>query len=247
MSIPNNLLRRISELSTSPTRRALSRATERRNVTRRTLPIGLAVTRVGGPAVPPPRRVVSRTRETAKTPRLKYFSNSIDRVAPQAYKNNTWRYYVYPTRNRVIFFNTRNSPAYTFNKDGRRVPVPQTYFARTGLNMNTLRRYAHPRKAYHTFEQYQKRLGRNQRLERGKPIRNAIYMNIHSKVRRFSEGDAHALNDVSFSKLLYWANHNPLMGSPYIKYGGVWRRYGSQLPLTRQNILNNIRLINDTL
>jgi hypothetical protein len=239
----NNIIRRISEMSLARNRRAISRATTFKPYTRKTLPIGLAVTQVGAPVAQIPRRSISRTRATAKTPKITYTGTDfVDRYAPQAYKNNTWKYYTAPTRNKVIFFNSKNGMPYTFTKEGRRVNVPMRYFERTGMNLESLRRNAKQRKTkYHTFDAYQKRLNKSIRTVRGQAKENAVYTDIDFKVRRYLGGNASALNNVPFSRLVWWANWAAWMGTPYVKYAGTWRRYSNMIPITRQNILNNIR------
>ena len=242
----NNIIRRISELSVARNRRAIARATTPfKSHTRKTMPIGLAVTRVGAPVAQVPRRTVSRSRTHAKTPKLTATSTDmIDRFAPQAYKNNTWKYYTSLSRNKVIFFNSKTGLPFTFTKEGRRINVPMSYFQRVGFPFEGIRRNARLRKkTYHTFDAYQKRLNKEIRTVRGQPQRNVAHMNVATKVQRYLNGYENALNDVPFSRLMWWASRVPWMGHHYTKYAGKWRRIGNPVPVTRQNLLNNIRLM----
>jgi hypothetical protein len=245
-NLPANMLRYIARTASPQTRRAMSRATT--PYTRRTLPIGLQVTKVGPPIVPrnrPP--VVNRSRAVAKTPKItRGSSNSIDRIVPQAYKNNRWQYYSSVRRHIVLFLNTPKGAAYTFNKQGQRVNVTNAFLAKHGLADNWRRvSLKQRRKNYHTWDAYQKRL---MKFRGGKgSILPRLLADIDAKVQRFIHGDRHALDDVPYSRLVLWANLNRRMssnGTPYVKNAstGKWRRYGSGQDLTKNMILNNINL-----
>jgi hypothetical protein len=245
-NLPANMLRTIAQQASPGTRRAMSRATT--PYTRRTLPIGLAVTKVGGPIVPrnrPP--VVNRSRATAKTPKAGVGAfNWIDQLSPQAYKNNAWRFYLQGNSRRgrqiMIFLNTPRGNPFTFNKVGRRVPI-------THLQGHAWRGHLRQRRpTYHTWGEYQKRLAKGERLRRGRPKLMGILRTVDRKVKRFVNGDRHALDDVPFSLLIMWANTTEWMnanGKPYVKniHNKIWRRYGSQQPLNKNMILNNINLM----
>lgn len=236
-NLPANMLRRIA-LSASPsTRRSLSRATT--PYTRRTMPMGLHVTKVGSPIVSvvrPP--VVNRSRATAKTPKITTGTDPVDRVAPQAYKNNRWQYYSHIKRHVILFLNTPKGVPFTINKHGHRVNVtaalPENW-RRVGLRQR--------RKNFHTWDEYQKRLMKFRGLKGSTLPR--ILADIDAKVQRYVRGDRHALDDVPYSRLILWANLNNRMsanGPPYVKNAGKWRRYGSGQNLNKNMILNNIRL-----
>lgn len=242
-NLPANMLRYIARTASPQTRRAMSRATT--PYTRRTVPIGLQVTKVGAPIVPrnrPP--VVNRSRATAKTPKItRGSSNSIDRIAPQAYKNNRWQYYSPVRRHVVLFLNTPKGVAYTFNKQGQRVNVTPAFIAKHEIAQNWRRvSLKQRRKNYHTWDAYQKRL--SGRKESTLP---RVLADIDAKVQRFVHGDRHALDDVPFTRLIMWANMNRRMsanGRPYIRdvHNKIWRRYGSNQQLNKNMILNNINL-----
>ena len=246
-NLPANMLRQIAQAASPKTRRALSRATTA--YTRRTMPVGLAVTRVGAPIVSVIRPlVVNRSRTAAKTPKItrSSSSNSIDRIVPQAYKNNRWQYYSHVKRHVVLFLNTPKGAAYTFNKQGQRVNVSPAFMAKHEIGQNWRRvSLKQRRKNYHTWDAYQKRLMRF-RGSKGSTLPRLL-ADIDAKVQRFISGDRHALDDVPYSRLVLWANANRRMssnGSPYVKNksNGKWYRYGSGQPLTKNMILNNINL-----
>jgi hypothetical protein len=243
--IPANLYRQIATHANNGTHRAMRTASKLPKKMYEGLASLFAMEKVKAARSVPASRapVVNRSRATSNTPKIQYmYNNFVDRYAPQAYKNNSWKYYISPTRNKVIFFTTRNGTPYTFTKEGRRVNVPMSYFERTSMNLNTLRRNAKQRRTtYHTYEAYQKRLNKNIRTVRGTTSRNDAWMNIATKVRRYLEGNTNALNDVTFAQLIWWANRSGTV-VPYVKYAGKWRRYGSPNALTRQNIINNIRI-----
>jgi len=244
-NLPANMLRYIARTASPQTRRAMARATT--PYTRRTLPIGLQVTKVGSSVVPrnrPP--VVNRTRATAKTPMISRGGDSIDRVAPQAYKNNRWQYYSPVRRHVVLFLNTPKGAAFTFNKQGQRVNVTPAFLAKHELPDNWRRlSLKQRRKNYHTWDAYQKRLMKFRGGKRS--ILPRLLADIDAKVQRFIHGDRHALDDVPYSRLILWANANRRMsanGTPYVKNTstGKWRRVTSNQPLSKNNILNNINL-----
>lgn len=237
----HNMIRQISQVSSPRTQRAIARGTTKSPYTRKTLPIGLAVTKVGAPIAPMTRRTVNRTRASAKTPRIPNSPNFVDRYAPQAYKNTTWKYYTAPTRDKVIFYNSKNGQPFTFTKDGRRVNVPASYFQRIGMIPNALRERAHPRRKTHTFTAYQKRLEKHIQTVRGGPMRTQFWMEVNGKVSDYLNGHTNALKNVPTSTLIWWAGQSLWM-HPYEKYGGVWRRQGGG-EVSRNNILNNIQLM----
>jgi hypothetical protein len=212
------------------------------------MPVGLAVTRVGAPIVSVIRPlVVNRSRTAAKTPKItRGSSNSIDRIVPQAYKNNRWQYYSHVKRHVVLFLNTPKGAAYTFNKQGQRVNVSPAFMAKHEIGQNWRRvSLKQRRKNYHTWDAYQKRLMRFRGLKGSTLPR--LLADIDAKVQRFIHGDRHALDDVPYSRLVLWANLNNRMssnGSPYVKNksNGKWYRFGSGQPLTKNMILNNINL-----
>ena len=242
-NLPANMLRYIARTASPQTRRAMSRATT--PYTRRTMPIGLQVTKVGAPIVPrnrPP--VVNRSRAVAKTPKItRGSSNSIDRIVPQAYKNNRWQYYSHIKRHVVLFLNTPKGAAYTFNKQGQRVNVTPAFLTKHELPDNWRRvSLKQRRKNYHTWDAYQKRLSGSKESTLPR-----VLADIDAKVQRFVHGDRHALDNVPFTRLIMWANMNRRMsanGSPYIRnvHNKIWRRYGSGQNLTKNMILNNINL-----
>jgi len=265
-NLPENILHYIAGVANTRTRRALSRATTATAYTRRTLPIGRQVTKVGAPVVSvvrPP--VVNRSRSTAKTPKISGTNDPIDRIVPQAYKNNRWKYYSYISKNVVVFFNAPTRPQtedrrrvrlnwgtmYTFNKHGQRVNVTPEFLAKHKLRENLGHRnlkLKFRRKNFHTWDAYQKRLMRF-RGGKGSTLPR-VMAGIDAKVQRFLHGDDHALDDVSYSQLIMWANMTNWMetkgGPPYWKNArnGKWYRYGSSYEsLTKNMILNNINFM----
>ena len=239
-NLPANMLRYIARTASPQTRRAMSRATI--PYTRRTMPIGLQVTKVGAPIVPrnrPP--VVNRSRATAKTPKITRGSaNDIDRIVPQAYKNNAWQYYYRPMQHLVLFLNTPKGVPYTFNKHGKRINAQVPDHIGNWRGRLRLRR-----KTYHTWNAYQKRIMNFRGLKESTLPR--VLTDIDAKVQRFVHGDRHALDNVPFTRLIMWANMNRRMssnGSPYVRnvHNKIWRRYGSGQNLTKNMILNNINL-----
>jgi len=211
--------------------------------TRKTLPIGLAVTKVGPNAVPRARTHVNRSRSVAKTPRISS-GDTVDSTNPAAYKNNNWRYYLIWDARTLIFTNSRNGQPFMIDSHGRRKPVP----ARFNLSgnppyKNTL---VARKPRFHTWDAYQKRTLRQSRLNRGSVARSRKYQYIGSRVNNMLERRG-TLNNVSFPNLIWWAGLNPQMSlaygvKPYVKRGGRWyiRNRNPTVPLTKQNVIRNI-------
>lgn len=244
-NLPANILRHIARTASPRTLRALSRATT--PYTRRTMPVGLQVTKVGAPnvsVVRPP--VVNRSRAVAKTPKITNGNDYIDQIAPHAYKNNQWQYYSRPKRNVILFLNTPKGVPFTINRHGHRVNVSPAFLQKQQIPENWRRaRLRQRRKNFHTWYAYQKRLLKFRGLKGSTLPR--ILANIDAKVQRFVHGDRHALDDVPYSRLIMWANLNSRMssnGRPYVKNpsNGKWRRYESEEILNKNMILNNINL-----
>ena len=242
-NLPANMLRAIAQQASPSTRRAMMRATT--TIPRRQMPIGLAVTKVGLPVIPKNRPpVVNRSRATAKTPALKYSSDAIDRINPVAYKNNTWKYYVYLTKYHIAFANTRNGQPFEINKKtGARKPIP----ARLGFVQGPLQGMKPRKPGFHTWNAYQKRAMRNTKLRSGKAGHNDAYLDVNRKVRTFLNGNQSALNNVPYSRLIWWAQSKNWMsanGRPYVKRGGKWYRYGGGHVVSKNNVINDIELMN---
>ena len=211
--------------------------------TRKTLPIGLAVTKVGPETVPRARTTVNRSRATAKTPRISS-GDTVDSTNPAAYKNNNWRYYLIMDARTLIFTNSRNGQPFMIDSHGRRKPVP----ARFNLGGDPPYRNSliarKPR--FHTWEAYQKRAMRQPRLNRGGVARNRKYQYIGQRVANMIERRG-TLNNVSLPNLIWWSGLNPQMSlayglKPYVKRGGIWyhRNRNPTVPLTKNNVIHNI-------
>lgn len=249
-NLPANIIRKIAQLATPRTVRSMARGTGHVLQGSRTGPIGLASGRVGRSIVSVPRPpVVNRTRATAKTPRITRGStNPVDTVVPQAYKNNQWKYYSKVRRHLVLFLNTPKGVPFTFNKQGRRVNVTPNFLTRHNISENWRRlSLRERRKNFHTWTAYQKRLMTFRRLP--KSTINRVLEDIDHKVQHYLKGDRHALDDVPLSRLIYWANLTNWMqanGTPYVRnmHTKKWHRYGSNQPLSKNMITNNIELMN---
>ena len=235
-NLPANMMRAIAQQSNQPTRRALSRALD--PYTRRTLPIGLAVTKTAPlvSVVRPP--VVNRSRATAKTPKIKLSRDWIDQTHPQAYKDNRWRYYYPVYRNFVVFLNTPGGNPFKFNKHGKRVNVPLMQLNHLNIRRNWRGFLKQRRPTFHTWSEYQKRL-----------VNSQTNVRLDAKIKRYVRGNRRALNSVSFNQLFRWAQRNRRMaanGPPYVfnSETGHWHRHGanSSTPLNKWNILDNINL-----
>jgi hypothetical protein len=211
--------------------------------TRKTLPIGLAVTKVGPSAVQRARTTVNRSRATAKTPRISS-GDTVDSTNPAAYKNNNWQYYLIMDARTLIFTNSRNGQPFMIDSHGRRKPVP----ARFNLSgdppyKNTL---IARKPRFHTWEAYQKRLLRQPRLNRGGVARHRKYQYIDQRVANMLERRG-TLNNVSLPNLIWWSGISRQMSiayglKPYVKHGGRWyrRNRNPTVPLTKNNVIRNI-------
>lgn len=203
--------------------------------------------------VPKNRRVLVRSRATAKPLKIQATGSTklirLNTVNPVAYKNTQWRYYIPYTKYHTFFYNTTNGEPFMINrKSGQRKPVPARSGVQGNLPMNEIARgrlgllKVVARNSTNTWNAYMKRAGAAQRYAAGESKRANKFLNINTKVNRYTHGNKTALNNISLSDLIYWANQVNWMtpgGEPYVKIGGVWRHYAGG-PVTKNQVLNNI-------
>lgn len=252
-SLPPNVMREIAKKLSPRNRRAFSTATSK--YTRRTLPIGLAVTKVGAPIVSvnrPP--VINRSMATAKTPIVRVSNQVINRIVPAAYKNPNWKYYAFVTSKYIAFKNTPNGPAYFVNKKTgvrKGANAVTAHLRRAGLRSDLLTTvYSNrwkPRTNKHTLQAYYKRANYSKRYLKGHWKRYDKTRAIGANVVRYKAGNTRALNKWSVYNLAWWADssHLAVNGPPYVRRGGkLYRPESSNRPLTKRDILYNINLTN---
>jgi hypothetical protein len=246
-NLPPEMLREIAKTMSPRNQRVLRAATSK--YTRKTLPIGLAVTKVGRPTInitrPP---VINRSIAKAKTRTVRSSEEPIDRIIPAAYKNPHWRYYAWLTAKQIIFKNTPTGQSYLINKKtgARRASNVGRIYQRYGLIPNNpLREWGHRTNA-HTLNAYYKRAQKSSGYDKGHSVRLNKKQAINNNVELFRHGNRRALNKWTIPNLAWWAgsSYMAINGSPYIKRGGRWYPYGSERPLTKQNILENINAHN---
>jgi hypothetical protein len=237
------MLRAIAAQASLATRRAMRSAT---SMTRRQMPIGLAVTKVGRPLIPTNRPPpINRSRAMAKPLRsLKSYVLGINRIVPVAYKNRNWRFYSQLNRGQIIFFNTRNgAPFMIHKKTGERIPLAPRAAWVTANNLARI--YKQPRRPRNTWNEYMKRMTRiKEHVIKGQPKRNAKRNAINAAVARYVGGNYRALNAYSVPNLAWWAkstNWMSMNGAPYVKRRGQWERYGGAR-VNKNIITNNIML-----
>jgi hypothetical protein len=240
------MIREIAKVMSPRNQRAIRAATAK--YTRKTLPIGLAVTKVGKPSINVTRpRVINRSVAKAKTPRVRYSTENIDRFSPSAYKNPHWQYYTYFTKNHILFKNTPNGQPYIVNKKSgaRRASGVGRLFQQLGMNPNTQLKWK-PRTNAHTLTAYYKRTKNSSRYAGGQWKRLDKKQAINGNVELYRHGNRAALNKWTIPNLAWWAGSSYMAsnGSPYIKRGGQWYPYGSGQPLTKKMILENINIHN---
>jgi hypothetical protein len=198
-NLPPEMLREIAKALSPRNARVLRSVTNK--YTRKTLPIGLAVTRVGRSKIniqrPP---VINCSMATAKTPRVRYSNENIDRVIPAAYKNPQWKYYLYLTQNKIAFKNTPNGQPYTVNnKTGARK-------RNSRLNETILNSGWKPRTNRHTLQAYYKRAEKSTKYEKGHWKRLNKKQAINGNVALYRNGNRAALNKWTLSNLAWWAS-----------------------------------------
>ena len=244
-NIPENIEREIVERASPRTLRKIARVTTAIPYTRRTLPIGLSVTKVGAPKYnikrPP---VINRSVAKAKPYTLRSSTGEIiDTQNPLAYKNPHWKFYVRLDLQHVLFKNTPNGPAYLINKKtGQRResnPARLDFFPALGPQNWT------PRTNKHTWSEYLKRASKQERYNKGSSQRRLKKERITENVNAYMNGNNRALNKWSLPNLAWWVSQSNMMtyhGRPYIHRGGQWYRTNNfKKPLTKQEIIYNIR------
>lgn len=195
------------------------------------------------PVISRVHHVINRSRATAKSVKVPRGGlsklTSLNKINPIAYKNTNWRYYIPYSLHHAYFSNSANGPLFMINtKSGARKNVP----ARLAIPANTERKI---RKATNTWNSYLKRAEAGRRYAAGESKRTNKYFNISGKVNKYLGGNGSALKNVSIPDLMYWAQQSTMMsanGKPYIKRGGLWYAYGGGIPVTKKNILQDIRM-----
>lgn len=187
--------------------------------------------------------VINRSRATAKSVKVPRggFSKltSLNKINPIAYKNTNWRYYIPYSLHHAYFSNSANGPLFMINtKSGARKNVP----ARLAIPAATART---TRKATNTWNNYLKRAEAGRRYAAGEGKRTNKYFNINGKVTQYLHGNRNSLKNTSLPDLIYWAQQSTMMsanGKPYVKRGGLWYAYGGGTPVTKKNVLSNIKM-----
>jgi len=249
--LPNNMLREVAARLSPRNQRAIRSATS--PYTRKTLPIGLAVTKVET-VIPKSHQVIVRSMSSAKAISAVHTSEPIDRIVPAAYKNPHWKYYVVlttPVSSSIIFKNTPNGQPYIIN---RKTGTQRTNsgFDRTlryyEINMQNLEDPRVPwktRKTKHTWQEYLKRLNRTSRTYyRGAYQRKSKEIQMTNNIRKYSLGEnTKALNKWSFGNLMWWSKRNIIsLPLPYVKRNGKYYRHGQGYnhPITKNNLIKSI-------
>jgi hypothetical protein len=188
------------------------------------------------------RRVIVRSRATAKPVKVGaeglFKLTPLNRTNPVAYKNTQWKYYIPYNKYHAYFSNTVNGPLFMINtKTGARKPVPE----RLAIFANTPRT---ARKTQNNWNSYLKRAEAGRRYAAGANKRDNKFFNLNRKVSMYLNKKG-SLNNVKLPDLVFWAQQSNMMsgnGRPYQKRGGLWYHYGGGTPVTKRNIIENIRL-----
>lgn len=191
--------------------------------------------------------VLNRSRKMSyAVPKAGYSKlNWLNKVAPAAYRNRAWRYYIPYDAHHAYFFNNQNGPAFTFHKKtGDRRPAP------TGPRGRPMAEIIDqlglkPRRNVHTWNAYIRRVKAAHSYARGAPVRQAKVATIGNKVNRYLRGNQAAVANVSIPDLMFWARSANWMNADeqYRYRGGQWY-FSSGAPLTKANILRNIKNAN---
>jgi len=165
----------------------------------------------------------------------------LDRLNPVAYKNKTWKYYFRPTKETVVFFNSKNGPPFFINKKtGTRITNKYNQFMqRAGLDANFRYSLKTRNPSTHTWDAYLRRI-REAPRPNTRGAKNAKYNAIHEKVKKLVNGNRSSLNNVSLSNIMFWLKKTNWMNPRdyHIKSGKVYSWNGKLL--TKSNIIRNI-------
>lgn len=263
-SLPPNVLLKIASKATPKTHASMSRAaTIPSFYTRRQMPIGLAVTKVGSPLVPPRRHPPlnrSSLRKIAVSARIpnpfgRYYDirskklNRLNRVNPMAYRNKNWKYYTYDTRTggHAVFFNTPKGDPFWINKrTGARIPFNASSRAATRLEfgpLQSIRSRLKERKKVHTWENYLTRRANAFQYARGKNQRSTKLASISRAVNKMlNENNTSNVNKVTNSDLLWWVKHTNWMDPRSYNIRNKKLVTSGGTTLNRKGIMNNIRV-----
>lgn len=165
----------------------------------------------------------------------------LNTVNPTAYRNTQWKYYIPVLKNQPVFSNTSQGPYFKINpRTGARKPVNIERMARfVGMSTKNFRHYTFQRGKKNTEAEYKKRvslaLKKEPRINISKQQRRA--REIYRDIQAYAGGNNRALNNRSLQNIMF-----SLKSNMYVKNGKVWRRYKGGPPLTKNNVLENIRL-----
>jgi hypothetical protein len=244
MNLPYDILREIASKDPQ-VRKEMSRAIS--SYKRTTMPIGLAVTKVGSKIISPNRRVINRStmKKQKKEPFASVLRRPVNAGVPAALKNKNWKFYtsarMWPSNvPTVVFYNSKNGQGFMINKKtGARKPTQ----GRFNFIQN---RPKESRKSTDTYQAYLKRANKAKRIFEGQESRTKKKNLINANVKVFlNTGNKSVLNKWTFSDLLWWSRHTSWANGHYVKLPGLkWTHPDSGRNVTRNSLLEDIQILN---
>ena len=165
----------------------------------------------------------------------------LNTVNPTAYRNTQWKYYIPVLKNQPVFSNTSRGPYFKINpRTGVREPVSIERMAGyVAMSVKNFKHYTYQRGKKNTEAEYKKRfstaLRKAPRINISKQLARST--NIYRDIQSYAAGNNRALNTRSLQNIMF-----SLKPTMYYKNGKVWRRYKGGPVMTKNNVLQNIRL-----
>jgi len=241
MNLPYDILREIASKDPQ-VRKEMSRAIT--SYKRTTMPIGLAVTKVGSKIISPNRRVINRsTMKQKKEPFASVLRRPVNAGVPVALKNKNWKFYtsarMWPSNvPTVVFYNSKNGQGFMINKKtGARKPTQ----GRFNFIQN---RPKESRKSNDTYQDYLKRANKAKRIFGGQESRTKKKNLINANVKVFlNTGNKSVLDKWTLPDLVWWSKHTVWANGNYVKRGVKWTHGGGR-NVTRNSLLEDIQILN---
>jgi len=206
-NLPPNIMRKIASMTNSRTRSSMRTVFGKNQI----------------PYAPNLRtyRRVKKSVPPAGEKKMNYLD-----MNPIAYKNLNWKYYLPYTRNRALYFNSKNSNGYKMDSKGKKTLITNEWIAARPHLPRIIRTNIKTRKPHHTYSAYLNRVERSRKYNEGVPAQKINNMIEQGRIR-----------NVPLPELIFWYKY--YVDPHAYKRRSVWYSHGS-VPLNRKYILETI-------